>query len=88
MSLYGSKKPVIRSQSVSTSPTDISGRSAGGGHHAVCALDLGQAKVADHDFGVVLHAVVEKVLRLRPGWTEKVKSPTHTNKHEVNAVFL
>ena len=44
--------------------THVSRRSAGRGHDAARGLDLGQAEVTYHDLGVLVHAVVQQVLRL------------------------
>ena len=44
--------------------TYVSWGTARCGHDAARALDLGQTEVADHDLGVLVHAVVEQVLRL------------------------
>lgn len=44
--------------------THVSWSPTGGGHHVPCSLHLRQAKVTDHDLGVVVGAEVEQVLRL------------------------
>lgn len=47
--------------------THVAGCPTGSGHNTATALDLGEPKVADHDLGVLLQAVVQQVLGLQEG---------------------
>ena len=55
--------------------THIARGPTGCGHDAARILDLRQTKVTDHDLGVLVHAVVQQVLRLPgEGWGKDGKT--------------
>lgn len=54
-----------QSQTSGGNLTHVSWSPAGGGHHVACPLHLRQAKVADHDLGLIVGTEVEEILRLK-----------------------
>ena len=71
--------------------THVSRGAAGRGHDVV-VHHLRQAKVADHDLGVLVLAVVQDVLRLRGGQTHRISVHTRSKYHfpcsETNSKIL